>query len=43
MNRDAPIPPTPDVAPDWSAGVRYATELGASAVARRFEEALAWT
>ena len=43
MDRDAPLPPTPDVTPDWSAGAEYATGLGATAVARRFEEALAWT
>jgi len=43
MDRDAPLPPTPDVTPDWSAGAQYAMSLGATAVARRFEEALAWT
>ena len=43
MDRDAPLPPTPDVTPDWSAGAQYATRLGATAVARRFEEAVAWT
>jgi DNA polymerase-1 len=43
MDRGAPLPPTPDVTPDWSAGAKYATGLGATAVARRFEEALAWT
>src|SRR5262245_23293169 len=43
MDREAPIPVLPDVAPDWSAGAAYAAQLGASAVARRFEEALAWT
>jgi DNA polymerase-1 len=43
MDRDAPLPDLPDVAPDWSAGAAYATKLGVPAVARRFEEALTWT
>jgi DNA polymerase I len=43
MDRDAPLPPLPDVVPDWSAGAAYATALGAPQVARRFEEALTWT
>ena len=43
MDRDAPLPPLPDVTPDWEAAAAYATELGASRVARRFEEALSWT
>ena len=43
MDRDAPLPPLPDVTPDWAAAAAYATGLGASRVARRFEEALSWT
>ena len=43
MDRDAPLPSLPDVTPDWPAAAAYATQLGASRVARRFEEALSWS
>jgi DNA polymerase I len=43
MDADAPLPPLPDVSPDWERALAYATELGAPGVARRFEEALTWT
>jgi DNA polymerase-1 len=43
MDRDAPLPPLPDVSPDWSAGAAHARELGLERVARRFEEAHGWT
>ena len=43
MDRDAPLPPLPDAMPDWASAAEYATKLGASRVARRFEEAPAWT
>ena len=43
MDRAAPLPPLPDVTPDWAAAAAHATRLGASRVARRFEEALAWS
>jgi DNA polymerase-1 len=43
MDREAPLPTLPDVAPDWTAAAAYATELGVPAVARRFEEALGWS
>jgi 5'-3' exonuclease len=43
MDRDAPLPPLPDVAPDWSAAAAHATALGVPPVARRLEEALTWT
>ena len=43
MDSDAPLPPLPDVTPDWEAAKAYALELGAPAVARRFEEALTWS
>jgi 5'-3' exonuclease len=43
MDRDAPLPPLPDVAPDWASAAAHAMELGAPRVARKFEEALTWT
>jgi DNA polymerase-1 len=43
MDRDAPLPPLPDVAPNWASAAEHATKLGALRIARRFEEALAWT
>lgn len=43
MDTEAPLPPLPDVTPDWEAGRAHALSLGASGVARRFEEALTWT
>lgn len=43
MDRDAPLPPLPDANPDWTSAAAHATKLGAARVARRFEEALAWT
>lgn len=43
MDRDAPLPPLPDVSPDWTRAMAYAVDLGAPSVARRFEEALTWT
>lgn len=43
MDREAPLPALPDVAPDWGAAARHAEGLGLSGVARRFEEARAWS
>jgi DNA polymerase-1 len=43
MDRAAPLPPLPDVTPDWDAAATHARELGLEQVARRFAEALAWT
>jgi DNA polymerase-1 len=43
MDREAPLPPLPDVAPDWTAAAAYARELGLPGVAGRFEEAHTWT
>ena len=43
MDRDAPLPPLPDVAPDWRTAAELARKLGLPGVARRFEEALVWT
>ena len=35
---DAPIPPLPDVEPDWAAGAALAEAWGLAGVARRFGE-----
>lgn len=43
MDREAPLPPLPDVTPIWTAAADHARELGLAGVARRFEEAGAWT
>jgi DNA polymerase-1 len=43
MDRDAPLPALPDVAPHWTAAAAHATRLGVPQVARRLEEASAWT
>jgi DNA polymerase-1 len=43
MDRDAPLPVLPDVTPDWRAAADHARVAGLEQVARRFEEALAWT
>jgi 5'-3' exonuclease len=43
MDREAPLPPLPDTTPDWAAAAEHAQGIGASRVARRFEEALTWT
>jgi DNA polymerase I len=43
MDRAAPLPPLPDVTPTWTAAADHARELGLAGVARRFEEAGAWT
>lgn len=43
MDREAPLPPLPDVTPTWTAAADHARELGLAGVARRFEEAGAWT
>jgi DNA polymerase-1 len=43
MDRTAPLPPLPDVAPDWETAAAHARGLGLEQVARRFEEALTWT
>ena len=42
LDRSAPLPPLPDVAPDWVAAAAYARELGLAGVASRFEEAASW-
>jgi DNA polymerase-1 len=43
MDREAPLPPLPDVTPTWDAAAEHARELGLAGVARRFEEASGWT
>jgi DNA polymerase-1 len=43
LDRSAPLPQLPDVAPDWVAAAAYARELGLAGVASRFEEAATWT
>ena len=43
MDRAAPLPPLPDVAPEWDSAAAHARRLGLEQVARRFEEALGWT
>jgi 5'-3' exonuclease len=43
MDREAPLPPLPDVAPDWASAAAHAMELGAPGVARKFEAAPTWT
>jgi hypothetical protein len=43
MDSAAPLPPLPDVVPDWSSGVAHARSIGLERVAARFEEALSWT
>jgi DNA polymerase-1 len=43
MDRTAPLPPLPDVRPDWDSASAFAERLGLPGVARRFAEARAWT
>ena len=43
LDRSAPLPPLPDVSPDWSAAAGHARELGMGGLASRFEEAASWT
>ncbi len=43
MDREAPLPPLPDVVPEWDSAAAHARELGLEQVARRFEEAQTWT
>ncbi|GIU93897.1 MAG: hypothetical protein KatS3mg012_0354 [Gaiellaceae bacterium] len=39
LDRSAPVPPCPDVAPDWSAAAAYARDLGLDGLAARLERA----
>jgi DNA polymerase-1 len=43
LDRDAPLPPLPDAEPDWAGAAAHTRELGMDGLARRYEEALAWT
>jgi DNA polymerase-1 len=43
MDRAAPIPPLPDVSPDWEGAAIHAADLGLPGVAARFREARSWT
>ena len=43
MDREAPLPPLPDITPSWTSASDHALELGLPGVARRFEEASTWT
>jgi DNA polymerase-1 len=43
LDRTAPLPPLPDVDPDWRAAAAHVRELGLEGLAKRFEEALGWS
>jgi len=44
LDRDAPLPVLPDVAPDWQAAAAYVRrELGMERLAGRYEEAATWS
>jgi DNA polymerase I len=43
LDRGAPLPPLPDVDPDWSAAATHARDLGMNGLAGRFEEAASST
>lgn len=43
LDRDAPLPPLPDVSPNWAAAAEHARELGMDGLVRRFEEAVSWS
>jgi DNA polymerase-1 len=43
LDREAPLPPLPDVSPDWKAAAAHARELGMQGLAGRFDEAATWT
>ena len=39
VDRSAPLPPLPDVSPDWTAAAAHVRELGLAGLAGRLEEA----
>ena len=41
LDREAPLPPLPDAAPDWAAAAAHAREIGMERLATRFLEAAA--
>lgn len=40
LDRAAPLPPLPDIEPDWGAAAEHARQLGMNGLAGRFEEAM---
>jgi DNA polymerase-1 len=42
LDRAAPLPPLPDVSPDWAGAAAHARELGMEGLAGRFAEAATW-
>jgi DNA polymerase-1 len=42
LDRAAPLPPLPDVSPDWEGAAAHARELGMEGLAGRFAEAATW-
>jgi DNA polymerase-1 len=43
LDRAAPLPPLPDVTPDWKAAATHVRGLGLEGLAGRLEEATTWT
>jgi DNA polymerase-1 len=43
LDRAAPLPPLPDVTPEWEAAAAHARELGMDGLAGRFAEAATWS
>jgi DNA polymerase-1 len=43
LDRAAPLPPLPDVSPEWAAAAAHARELGMEGLAGRFAEAATWS
>jgi DNA polymerase-1 len=43
LDRAAPLPPLPDVQPDWDGAAAHARELGMAGLAGRFAEAAKWS
>jgi DNA polymerase-1 len=43
LDREAPLPPLPDLSPDWAAAAAHARELGMQGLAGRFDEAATWS
>jgi DNA polymerase I len=43
LDRAAPLPPLPDVSPDWDGAAAHARELGMEGLAGRFAEASTWS
>jgi 5'-3' exonuclease len=43
VDRTAPLPPLPDVTPDWAAAAAHVRELGLDGLAGRLEEAATWS